>query len=121
MYETKARAISYSPRVGKKTEEVKVGCLVIEHVPTGKFIAIASKSVSDDATKLLMDSGRQMNALRKFDDDLRVLEYPTKTVKQAQAVLKEIQDSVEPKYLFLGDNSKEKKRCRAKAKSKPKP
>lgn len=109
MYETKAKGSSYSAKVGKKTDEVKSGCFVIEHVPTGRIIAGASSKVSADVETHLQKLEREkhpnalMNSLCQRERDLRVHEYPTKTVKEAKAVLKEIKDSVEPKYLFLGE------------------
>jgi hypothetical protein len=124
MYSTNAKGKSYSNKsikAGKKTDEVKIGCLVIEHVPTGKFIASASKSVSADVGVVLQNLPPKMQALCKHEDDLRVYEYSTKTVREAEKVLREIKDSVEPKYLFLGDNSLEKKPCPVKVKSKPAP
>lgn len=110
MYETKAKGTSYSLRVGKKTTEVKAGCFVIEHVPTGKFIAGASKNVSADVELALNNLGPSMQALRQREDDLRVHEYSAKTVKQAQGILNEIQGSVEPKYLLLDDTQKKRRK-----------
>lgn len=125
-YETKVKGSSYSANSGKKTEEVKAGCFVIEHVGTGKFIAAASAQASVDVHNALQalycerHPNQPMQGVCIKDGELRVYEYPTKNVKQAEAVLKEIQSSVEPKYLFLGGNS-EVKKCRAKAKSKKGP
>lgn len=122
-YETKVKGSSYSASSGKKTDEVKTGCFVIEHIGTGKFIAAASATASVDASKAIQalhadqHPNKPMQGVCHKDGEVRVYEYPTKTVKQAEAVLKEIQNSVEPKYLFLGGNS-EVKKCRAKARNK---
>lgn len=112
MYETKAKGTSYSLRVGKKTPDVKAGCLVIEHVPTGKFIARASKDVGADVKLVLADPGPEMRALCQREDDLRIHEYPTRTEKQAQGVLREITETVEPKYLLLGQEKKRKRKTK---------
>lgn len=110
MYLTEARGASWSHTTwgrGKRAEEVGLGCYVVEHIATGKFIVGVSNQVSKDVDKLiqLIDSGKYSNKamleLCARDPDLRLLEYPCMNLKQARQVEKAIRSTVVPKYLLL--------------------
>lgn len=130
MYETKVKGNSWTRAVGgrgKRKDICKAGVWVIEHIGTGKLVAGASSEVSEEVDKQLTQidegshSNRLLRELCKRDADICVHEYPTKGIREAQVVLKEIQSSVVPSYLFLGEKPKRKKSCPVKAKSKKEP
>ena len=109
MFKTNAAGSSYSTKVGKRTDPVKTGCFVIEHEPTGRFIAGTSRNVSADVEVHLQHlylerhKNRIMNECCRRELQIRVHEFPTKTVADAREVLKEIKDSATPGYLYLGE------------------
>lgn len=127
MFETKAEGSSYSSTSTRAVKETKQGCFVLEHVSTGKVIVGVSDQVTVEVNQNLdslygeVHKNKHMNEVCKRDPEVRVHVYPTKTAAQAEKIAKEIKGSVEPAYLFLGDNLTRKKSCPAKAKSKPAP
>jgi hypothetical protein len=127
MFEVKAEGSSYSSTSTRSVKEVEKGCYVLEHVSTGKVIVGVSEHVTVEVNRNLdslygeTHNNKHLNEVCKRDPELRVHVYPTKTVRQAEKLAKEIKDSVEPKYLFLGDKPERKKPCPAKVKSKPAP
>jgi hypothetical protein len=91
---------------GKRPYEVKVGCYVIEHIATGNLFTGHSKAVSKDIDKQIkqLHAGKHPNhkltSIFKLDHDLKLYEYPTKSLTKAKALEKEIRESVKPKYLL---------------------
>jgi hypothetical protein len=110
MFNTEAKVATwtFSPGGrGKRSEPVSVGCYVIEHVATGKLITGVSESVSNDVDLTLLAISDQSLRNKKFvklcvlDPDVRLYEYPTKTLRQAKQIEKEIRSSTTPHYLLL--------------------
>lgn len=110
MFETEARCATWtrtSTHRGKRAETVSVGCYVIEHIATGKIITGASTALNLDIDKIITDLGTGKYSNKKFrkpcelDSDLKMYEYPCKTLKQAKKLEKEIRASVVPTYLLV--------------------
>jgi hypothetical protein len=110
MFETEARGTTWtrtSSHKGKRAETVSVGCFVIEHIATGKVVTGSSSSMNLDIDKIItdIDSGKHSN--KKFrkpcelDSDLKVYEYPCKTINAAKKLEKEIRRGVSPDYLLV--------------------
>lgn len=92
---------------GKRVEQVTVGCYVMEHIATGKVITGSGMDISREIDKIIadLDSGKYSN--KKFrkpcelDPDLRMYEYPCKTLKQAKKTEADIRRGVSPTYLLV--------------------
>ncbi len=110
MFETTAEGFTWlrSPSGrSKRTTTVRTGCFVLEHEATGKIITFTSEEVSLDVDLTLLaisDENHRCKAfvkLCKDDSVIRVYEYPTRTIKQAKLIEKEIRQSTTPNYLLL--------------------
>jgi hypothetical protein len=110
MFETEARGTTWTRTTtgrGKRTEIINVGCYVIEHIATGKVITGNGMSINLEIDKIIgdLDSGKHSN--KKFrkpcelDSDLKMYEYPCKTLKQAKKLETEIRLNVNPSYLLV--------------------
>lgn len=92
---------------GKRNDDVQIGCYVVEHIPTGKFIVGSSKTVSQEVDGLIealwggTHQSKAFNKLCSLDPDLKLYEYPTKTLKHAKDIEKAIRRTVLPVYLLL--------------------
>lgn len=102
----------------RATPVVKTGCFVLEHVPTGKLYTGTSLRVSDE-TRVLMEDLRNERFLNhaflgsaKLELDIRVYEYPAKSMKEARALESAIQASVSPNYLLTNNQSVKGKKNR---------
>lgn len=92
---------------GHRVNEVKKGTYLIEHVATGRCIVGSSANVSKEVDgivkqiKALKYPKKLFNSLFKLDQDIRIFEYPTKTLKLAKETEKHIRQTIYPKYLLL--------------------
>lgn len=92
---------------GKRVEEVKVGCFVVEHIATGKFLVETSKTVSKDVDKVieLIKKGELLNKaflkLCQLDPDVKLYEYAAADLKAAKRIEADIRKTAYPKYLLL--------------------
>lgn len=88
----------------------------MEHVSTGKIVVGVSEQVTVEVATNLDNlygethQNKHLNEVCKRDPEVRVHVYPTKTVQQAEKLAKEIENSVEPKYLLLSAKPERKKR-----------
>lgn len=110
MYEVDAKCASWSHTLagrGKRKAMVRVGCYVVEHMSTGKFIVACSKNVAEEVDitiqKLLEGTtkNRAFNRLCQTCPDLTLYEYDTKTLTEARKIEAVIRKTVMPKYLLL--------------------
>lgn len=119
MYYTDAKPTTWSRTShgrGKRTVRVGVGCFLIEHISTGKFLSGVSKTVSQTVDSLIetIDQGtiksKAMLGLCKLDSDLRLIEFSTKNLKIAEATLEQIKRTTEPDYCILEYDTPGRKR-----------
>lgn len=110
MYVTDAKCYSWSRTTagrGKRTVSVTTGCYLVEHISTGKYLSGVSNNVSADVDRLItsIDSkkspSKAMHGLCNLDSDIRLIEFPTKSLKIAKQVLEGIRNTTEPQYLIL--------------------
>lgn len=110
MFETDARGATWTRTAnhrGKRAEIVTVGCYVIEHIATGKLMTGVGMSIdvdinaSVDALCRGDHSNKRFRKLCQLDSDLKIYEYPCKTLKHAKKLEKEIRASVVPTYLLV--------------------
>ena len=91
----------------KRSEEVRTGLYVLEHVATGRLWLGCSAKVSVEVDGLMDALGRGefpnklLQSLCKSDLDLQVYEYPTSSMKAAQFLAGRIRPTVYPAYLLL--------------------
>lgn len=110
MYEVDAKCASWSYTThqrGKRRVVVRVGCYVVEHLATGKFIVACSKNVAEEVDitiQRLMEGStknRAFNRLCHTCPDLVLHEYATRTLTEARKLEAVIRRTVTPKYLLL--------------------
>lgn len=110
MYEVDAKCASWSHTLagrGKRKVTVRVGCYVVEHIDSGKFIVACAKNVTEEVDmtiQRLMEGttkNRAFNRLCQSSPELTIYEYPTKTFTEARKLEAVIRKTVEPKYLLL--------------------
>lgn len=110
MYEVDAKCASWSHTIhgrGKRKVVVRVGCYVVEHVSTGKFIVASSKNVTEEVDTTIQrllegtTKNRQFNRLCQTCPELTLYEYPARSLTEARKLEAQIRKSVMPKYLLL--------------------
>jgi hypothetical protein len=110
MFQVEAKAATWSHTTwgrGKRVVDVGVGCFMIEHIATGKYVIGVSQQVSRDVDTLIKSilEGRYANKtmvkLCTMDPDLRLLEFATANLRDARKLEKEIRATTEPQYLIL--------------------
>lgn len=110
MFQTDAPGFSWTKMPDKPARArmmVKVGVYVIEHVATGKLLIASSHEVSQhvDTHLIIFQHNRhpskRAQALYNSDAELKVYEYPTRGLKAAQALERDIRDSVSHDYLIM--------------------
>ncbi len=93
---------------GKRRHEVRVGCYVLQHAATGRFIAGFDSKVSTAVDKELekLKAGKHksklFSKLYSLDDEINVYEAPTKKLEQAKAVIQKLRKTATPTYLSVG-------------------
>tara|TARA_Y100000592_G_scaffold89330_1_gene146435 strand:+ start:34 stop:375 length:342 start_codon:yes stop_codon:yes gene_type:complete len=91
----------------KRSETVKDGVLVIEHVATGKLLTSNTGNVSGTVDAFLEDirngvcPDRRFMRLFQSDSELKFYEIPCRTAKKQKLLLKEIESSITPSYLHV--------------------
>ncbi len=110
MFHTDARGSTWSHTIhgrGKRLDEVKTGCYLVEHIATGKLITGTSDQVSRDVDRIIqaVHAGTYpCPALLKLcahDPDLKLYEYPTGSLKEAKAIERQVRATLDPAYLLL--------------------
>jgi len=104
---TVIRWLSSTSGRSKRSEEVTVGCYMLEHDATGRFYVGESNSVSRDVDKqlALLLIGKHpcklLNGLCERDSAVRVYEYPTKSKRACKAIINDLKQSAANDYLCL--------------------
>lgn len=86
------------PRSINNLEDTR-GCLVVEHVPTGRVYVDVSKKLKQGAmdihSSLVLGEfdNRRMQINFDMDPDMKYIGYPCKTISEARKLAKDIMDS----------------------------
>lgn len=104
------KTITWSSTVhgrGHRLEETKVGCFLIDHIATGRSIVMTDSNVSKKVDQMIdkIKTGKSefklFNTLCKDDSDLKIYEFPTRTLKDAKQIEGQIRATIQPRYLLL--------------------
>lgn len=92
---------------GRRHDSIGVGTWVVEHVPTGRVMIGSDATVSRqvDAQIEALYAGKHpsklFNRIVQLDPELKLYEYPHRTLKAARAHEKELRASVSPRDMLV--------------------
>lgn len=93
-------------RRNRPIPDTKVGCYVLEHVPTGQLYTGFTNDLTATTKRLVneLEAGKfshsKFQGTAHVECDILVYEYPTRTIAAAKRLEYELRESITPKYLL---------------------
>ena len=109
-YKTESKGYQWSSTVwgrGARAELVTQGVYIIDHISTGRFVIGQSRTVSAEVDRQIeqLKGGRHPNKMLQqqyaWEPDIRLIEYPTNSAKEAKRLEAEIRASNDTRYCLL--------------------